>query len=309
MDDKMSLDALRLRFAVPKCDDSNFTETDKTMLARLYQNAAAYREQIEQTTSGSGEREKLISEMYAKSWAFTAASDAYTQYAGNTEELTDRTKDALSLLRLSGARRVLEVGVGQGALADALAGQGCFVDGIDVTSGLQWDAIQARHSGRVHLWTGAVGTASESTYELCIADNVLEHVPSGDYEMFLDSCYRALKPGGWLVVCIPNPLTGPHDCSRWFSQPGEPATGDHFNERTMRQLKTDFRSAGFRHLKTTIVNNLSSGRKRMGWEQVWVWRALMFEQYCARVAPARRMHPVFRYTIPRTLAGQKPARS
>ncbi len=309
MDDKMSLDALKLRFAVPQYDDSTFTERDKTMLARLYQNAAAYRERIEQTTPCSDERSKLIDEMYAKSWAFTAASDAYAQYAGNTEELKDRTKDALSLLRLSGARRVLEVGVGQGALTDALASQGCFVDGIDVTSGLQWDAIQARHSGRVHFWVGTVRTASESAYELCVADNVLEHVPSGDYEMFLDSCYRALRPGGWLVVFIPNPLTGPHDCSRWFSQPGEPATGDHFNERTIKDLKADFLRTGLRNLKTTIVNNVSSGRKSMGWAQVWVWRTLMFERFCARVAPARRMHPVFRYTIPRALAGQKPTRS
>src|ERR1017187_3344252 len=57
------------------------------------------------------------------------------------------------------------------------------------------------------------------------------------------------------------PLTGPHDCSRWFSQPGEPATGGHFNERTMKQLTADFRRSGFRNLKTTIVHTLSSGRK------------------------------------------------
>ena len=206
-------------------------------------------------------------------------------------------------------RQALEVGVGQGALTDALGSQGCFVDGIDVTPGLQWDAIQARHSGRVRLWTGTVRTAAESTYDLCVAEGVLEHVPSGDYEMFLDSCYRALKPGGWLVVFIPSPLTGPHDCSRWFSQPGEPATGGHFNERTMKQLTADFRRAGFRNLKTTLVHTLSSGRKPMGWTRVWVWRTLLFEQLCWRVAPSRRWDPVFRYTIPRTLAGQKTANS
>lgn len=241
--------------------------------------------------------------------AFHASSEAFAQYAGNTEELTDRTKDALSLLRLSGARTVLKVGAGQGALTDALARQGCFVDGIDVTPGLQWDAIQARHSGRVRLSTATVRAVSESTYDLCVAQGVLEHVPSGDYEMFLDSCYRALKPGGWLVILIPNPLTGPHDCSGYFSQPGEAATGGHFNERTMKHLKADFRRIGFRNLKTTIVHTFSSGRKAMGWAQVWVWRALLFEQLCARVAPARRLHPIFRYTIPRTLARQKPTRS
>src|SRR6185437_14455489 len=106
-----------------------------------------------------------------------------------------------------------------------------------------------------------------STYDLCIAEGVLEHVPPGDYEIFLESCYRALKPGGWLVILIPNPLTGPHDCSRYFSAPGEPATGGHFNERTMKHLKADFRRTGFRTLKTTIFPTLFSGRKGMGWSK------------------------------------------
>jgi hypothetical protein len=174
---------------------------------------------------------------------------------------------------------------------------------------LQWDAIQGRHSGRVRLSTGTVRAASESAYELCVAEGVLEHVPPGDYEAFLDSCYKALKPGGWLVILIPNPLTGPHDCSRYFLEPGQPATGGHFNERTMKHLKADFHRTGFRNLKTTIIHTFSSGRKGMGWSQVWVWRALLFEQLCARVAPASRTHSAFRYTIPRTLAGQKPTRS
>ncbi|HEX5285146.1 MAG TPA: class I SAM-dependent methyltransferase [Bryocella sp.] len=301
----MSIEALKLRFAVPVDDDASFTEADKTVLARLYKHQLSYRARIEQTAAGSTERANLIGEMYAESWALTAESDFYARYAGNAAELPDRRTDALALVRLSGAKRVLEVGVGQGALADAMAGQGCFVDGIDVAPGLQWDAIQARHSGRVHLWTGKIQDVAESTYDICIADNVLEHVPPGDYETYLDSCHRALKPGGWLVVCIPSPLTGPHDTSRWFTEPGGPATGDHFNERTMSQLKADFQRAGFRNFRTTILNTLSSGRKAMGWSGVWVRRALLFERICARVDPSRRVHPIFRYTIPRTLAGQK----
>jgi len=307
--DRMSLDALKQRFAVPHGDDAVFSEADKEMLARLYQNEATYRARIERTAPCSQEREKLIEEMYAESWALHASSEAFAQYAGNTEELRDRTKDALSLLRLSGAAKVLEVGVGQGALVNALASQGCAVDGIDVTPGLQWDAIQARHSGRVRLSTGTVREVKASTYDLCIAEGVLEHVPPGDYEIFLESCYRALKPGGWLVILIPNPLTGPHDCSRYFSAPGDPATGGHFNERTMKHLKADFRRTGFRTLKTTIFPTLFSGRKGMGWSKLWVWRALVFEGLCTRVAPGSRTHPLFKYTIPRTLAGRKSSRA
>lgn len=304
--DTMSLDALKQRFAVPKGDDAVFSDADKEVLARLYRNEATYRERIEQTAPCTEERDKLIEEMYAESWALHASSEAFAQYAGNTEELADRTKDALSLLRLSQAKKALEVGVGQGALVDALARQGCSVDGIDVTPGLQWEAIQARHAGRVHLSTGTVRSVSESTYDLCVAEGVLEHVPPGDYEMFVDSCYRALKPGGWFVVSIPNPLTGPHDCSRYFLEPGQSATAGHFNERTMKHLKADFHRAGFRNLKTTLVHTISSGRRGMGWAQAWVWRALLLEKACARVAPASRIHPIFRLTIPRTLAGQKP---
>ena len=49
MDDKMSLDALKLRFAVPQGDDASFSESDKEVLARLYQSEALYRARIEQT--------------------------------------------------------------------------------------------------------------------------------------------------------------------------------------------------------------------------------------------------------------------
>ncbi len=256
----VTVDALRLRFAVPADDEERFSEADKTVLARLYVHQLAYRARIEATAPGSAERANLIGEMYAESWALTAESDFYARYAGNTAQLQDRRKDALALLRLSGAKRVLEVGVGQGALADGMAGQGCSVDGIDVAPGLQWEAIQAQYPGRVHLWTGKLQDVPASTYDLCILDNVLEHIPSGDYEMCLHSCYRALRPGGWLVVCIPNPLTGPHDTSRWFTQPGGPATGDHFNERTINQLKGDFRRAGFRSFRTTVTNTVSSDK-------------------------------------------------
>ncbi len=304
----MSLDALKLRFNVPQNDDANFSEADKAVLARIYQTELSYRAQIEQTAPHSTERTELLGRMYAQIWSLAAESDYYAEYAGNAAGLADRTKDALALLRLSGAQRILEVGVGQGALAEAMANQGCFVDGIDVAPGLQWDAIQTRHSGRVRLWTGTVRTAPESTYDLCIADNVLEHVPPGDYETFLECCHRAVKPGGWLVVCIPSPLTGPHDSSRWFTKLGEPATACHFNERTIDQLAEDFRNAGFRNLKTTLIHTLSSGRRPMGWAHVWFWRTLLCEHVCARVPPFRRTHPIFCYTIPRTLAGQKPDR-
>ncbi len=41
------------------------------MLARIYQSEATYRERIEQTAPCSEEREKVVEEMYAKSWLFT----------------------------------------------------------------------------------------------------------------------------------------------------------------------------------------------------------------------------------------------
>ena len=299
-----SVTDLKTRFRVPAGDRHTFSERDKEALARIYLTERSYRGRIDETCAGSSERRQLIGEMYEQVYDHMRGSDSYREYAGLTA-VRDRRNDARAVLRVSGGERVLEIGCGQGALVNSLAREGVSVHGIDVVQGCQWPRIESEHAGRATFSVCAVDSLAEGNYDVVVADNVLEHIPPIDYQAALKRCYDLLAPGGWLVVLIPSPLTGPHDCSRWFLELGVPAQGGHFMERRSRDLVNDFGECGLSNLKTTIAHRLSFGRFSLGWSRLWTWRALMMESLCVTLPARFRSHPVFKLTIPRILAGQK----
>ncbi len=96
--------------------------------------------------------------------------------------------------------RLLEVGCASGAYLDWMARRGWRVEGIEFSAAA---AAQARSLGyRVH--TGPVETAPAPTepYDLVVGWMVLEHLhdPIGA----LRRLREWTKPGGWLVLSVPN---------------------------------------------------------------------------------------------------------
>lgn len=45
---------------------------------------------------------------------------------------------------------------------------------------------------------------SDNTIDNILAEHVIEHVPCHEAMRFLDECYRVLKPGGAIRVCVPS---------------------------------------------------------------------------------------------------------
>lgn len=179
------------------------------------------------------------------------------------------------------------------------------VDGIDVVAGRQWADIMRRYPRSLSLWEGTLESVSVGGYDLCFTEDVLELIPPGDYDQFLARCFSLLRPGGWLVVTMPSPLTGQHDCSRWFLDLGASAQGGHFNEKRLCDLRRDMKSAGVANFRTTVIHTLASGRRTGGWCAVWLWRALAFEVLCEMMPPRHRNLMIFEYNIPRILTAQK----
>jgi 2-polyprenyl-3-methyl-5-hydroxy-6-metoxy-1,4-benzoquinol methylase len=112
---------------------------------------------------------------------------------------------AFSLQLIGHNRRVLELGPAAGHFTKALVDNGCRVVGIEVDP----DAAE-----RVRTWAErvVVGDLSDPAviaqaiddegFDVVVGGDVLEHLP--DPLRVLRACRAALKPGGYVVLSLPN---------------------------------------------------------------------------------------------------------
>ena len=105
---------------------------------------------------------------------------------------------------------VLDVGCGRGEYADdqvvsrrelrCLRGKCAAVIGIDRDS----TAISNTCIDEFRTISGGHWPLGSETVDLCLIDNVVEHV--ADPDRFFDECFRVLRPGGFVCVRTPNSL-------------------------------------------------------------------------------------------------------
>jgi SAM-dependent methyltransferase len=305
-DIRMGAAPAELRF-VQHRTEPRYSLAAQKLLLKLYLHERYFRERVLQTRPGSTERVRLMQALYEKeAWNWYSHLDRL-EGRQVEEKLADRSKDADSLARLVTRGCCLEVGTGSGALCRSLALRGWEVEGLDVVASLFWQGIVAETGGAAHFIVGSFISAPlpEGCYDLCVMDNVLEHFPPGDYELALRKAFGVLKPGGWLVLVMPNPLTGPHDVSRYFVPPGQPAQGCHFNERRLRDLRRDLRRVGFRKFQTPASGGLAFGR-RLGWSQWYFFSALFLEAVFSLVPAYYRDGILFQILVTPVVGSQKP---
>jgi 2-polyprenyl-3-methyl-5-hydroxy-6-metoxy-1,4-benzoquinol methylase len=111
-------------------------------------------------------------------------------------------EDVLKLITQPG-NTILDVGCGSGALAKILSSNGHTVDGITISAEEYTIAKQFVNTIYLHnLETGLPGNLLHLQYDYVICSHVLEHIVYP--EKLLKDIYRVLKPGGFLVVALPN---------------------------------------------------------------------------------------------------------
>jgi SAM-dependent methyltransferase len=89
-------------------------------------------------------------------------------------------------------------------------------------------------------------------FDIAITDNVYEHIAPQDIGVHLDSIYRALKPGGRVIILTPHRAFGPWDVTRIVDNSNTgwiPARGTHINETTYGELSAALHASGFENLK------------------------------------------------------------
>ncbi|MCH2211610.1 MAG: class I SAM-dependent methyltransferase [Fuerstiella sp.] len=139
------------------------------------------------------------------------ASFYVSQYYGESGQKFGRLTEILVRLvgnrqthfltrHLSPGGHVLDVGCGRGVVASPLAAAGYHVTGFEISA----DAVQGIHRDVEVLIAASLQEAPvrAAEYDLVIIWHVLEHVTGPDAT--LQAACRALKPGGKLVVAVPN---------------------------------------------------------------------------------------------------------
>lgn len=110
----------------------------------------------------------------------------------------------LAAEHLAGARRVLDIGTGEGQVARLAAKLGAEVVGLDPT----WNQVEVakqRGGGPVYLRSGAAGLPfPEARFDVAVACLVFEHID--DVDDAIAEVARVLEPGGRFLFFLNHPL-------------------------------------------------------------------------------------------------------
>lgn len=139
---------------------------------------------------------------------FEAFYDAYWQQQGDQ---FDRRRQSLLTRHIQAGDRVLQVDCGPGVLAARLLELGAQVVGTDLSAEAVGRA-QARgvDATQLNLDRQPLPFAAAS-FDAVVSDSQIEH--RVDFQRYLDECARVLRPGGKLVLCVPNAA---HWRVRWW---------------------------------------------------------------------------------------------
>jgi len=125
----------------------------------------------------------------------------YDRFRYQNERHLSACLDALEV----GGRRVLEIGLGEGADAERLIRQGASWSGVDLTAE-SVDRVRTRLALRNlpydDLLQGSVLSLpfADDTFDMVFSHGVLHHVP--DIQQAQKEIHRVLRPGGELVIMV-----------------------------------------------------------------------------------------------------------
>ena len=128
--------------------------------------------------------------------------DFYDDYWRQADDTFDHERLELLASRVRSGERVLEVDCGPGVLAAKMRDRGAEVQATEIS---QVAAERARTKGipTLHLNSETEPLPfPDGEFDVVVSNSMIEH--RFFYEHTLDEAARVLRPGGRLIVCLPN---------------------------------------------------------------------------------------------------------
>jgi O-antigen chain-terminating methyltransferase len=130
------------------------------------------------------------------------------RYRGTEEEILDRISVYLPWLRtIPAGAPVLDLGCGRGESLALLRDQGIPARGVDSSARM---VALCRERGLDALEGDLFGTLAgleEGSLGAVVSFHVIEHLPAASLDRLVRLAWRALKPGGVLILETPSPLS------------------------------------------------------------------------------------------------------
>jgi 2-polyprenyl-3-methyl-5-hydroxy-6-metoxy-1,4-benzoquinol methylase len=177
-------------------------------------------------------------------------------------QFDDRVQTVMGLIRSTGAKRILDVGCGDGFMSQEFRKLGMYVIGVDASPG----AVEAAKTRCDEAYVADLGNARlplpDGCADLIWAGEIIEHV--FDTESFLEDLLRVMQPGGRLILSTPNLASWINRISLLFGQ--QP----FFTELGVRKSNwgSIFRKAGepAGHIRNFTPNGLRHLAVSCGWK-------------------------------------------
>ncbi len=127
------------------------------------------------------------------------------RFRGTESEIADRISRYLPVLE--GRGEVLDLGCGRGEALELLAARGVVARGVDASAAMVEECRKKGLTAAVGDLFEVLSGAPEGTLGAVVSFHVIEHLPAASLDRLVRLAWRALKPGGVLLLETPNPLS------------------------------------------------------------------------------------------------------
>lgn len=127
------------------------------------------------------------------------------RYRGTEEEIADRIARYLPYLR--DRQPVLDLGCGRGEALGLLRAQGIAARGVDSSARMVGLCRERGLEASEGDLFGHLAATEEGSLGAVVSFHVIEHLPAEALDRLVRLAWRALRPGGVLILETPNPLS------------------------------------------------------------------------------------------------------
>ncbi len=147
----------------------------------------------------------LPSEALESRWREQGYRRLEDRFRGTQGEIAERVEAYLPLLPASGV--VLDLGCGRGEALAVLSRAGLEARGVDLSREMVEECRRKGLTAEQGDLLRSLGEAHEESLAGIVSLHVIEHLPGEELERLLRLSWRALRPGGALILETPNPMS------------------------------------------------------------------------------------------------------